>query len=287
MTVSFITLLLSVLVVVICEVHKGSFETPEGDTISYRIENSGDFAYLLVHRVGDPTHEELVNVTYDKATDKIWFHILGQDHMDSTEDNYEEEAAVTAQLMDTAFGRYLPALSHHVFDTHGVYGHENEAMMLLYQLAMFSHDFHVPSTSERRLKRSWFHLKSSVNEEKEDDVDLSNVFDEEVVDICNNQLLSRHDGCSSNLAVEGSDNTCKKRTDYEAKEARQFTTDEVARGCWGLCGPWCQCWDHICGDCCWHPGCFQHDQYCGKNPNSNSCKFGKGVVYGTSGLHVC
>lgn len=69
----------------------------------YDIYDNCGYLYDLNKHFLSP--EELVNVTYDKATDKIWFHILGQDHMDSTEDNYEEEAAVTAQLMDTAFGR--------------------------------------------------------------------------------------------------------------------------------------------------------------------------------------
>ena len=46
-----------------------------------------------------------MNATYDKNEDKIVFHMMGQDHFDSREDDFEEEAETTAQLMNTAFGR--------------------------------------------------------------------------------------------------------------------------------------------------------------------------------------
>ena len=32
--------------------------------------------------------------------------------------------------------------------------------------------------------------------------------------------------------------------------------------CIGMCGPKCTCWRYVCGDCCYHPGCFQHDLCC-------------------------
>ena len=38
----------------------------------------------------------------------------------------------------------------------------------------------------------------------------------------------------------------------------KFTADE----CPGLCGPICYCWEHVCGDCCVHPGCERHDAFC-------------------------
>jgi hypothetical protein len=32
------------------------------------------------------------------------------------------------------------------------------------------------------------------------------------------------------------------------------------RGCYGMCGPGCdECWDGICGDCCYHDFCAVHD----------------------------
>jgi len=34
------------------------------------------------------------------------------------------------------------------------------------------------------------------------------------------------------------------------------------RECFGMCGPRCWCWDWLCGDCCLHKGCLQHDACC-------------------------
>ena len=78
--------------------------------------------------------------------------------------------------------------------------------------------------------------------------------------------------------------------DYDFGEGwavvHQFSADEISKGCYGLCGPWCTCWSQLCGDCCWHPGCYQHDKYCDK-PKSLSCKLGRGVTFGRKGLHTC
>ena len=32
--------------------------------------------------------------------------------------------------------------------------------------------------------------------------------------------------------------------------------------CFGLCGRQCSCWEWLCGDCCLHRGCLDHDQCC-------------------------
>ena len=34
--------------------------------------------------------------------------------------------------------------------------------------------------------------------------------------------------------------------------------------CLGMCGPSCTCWKWVCGDCCFHEGCYEHDVCCGK-----------------------
>eukprot|EP00118_Oscarella_pearsei_P025911 m.309023 g.309023 ORF g.309023 m.309023 type:complete len:267 (+) comp45299_c0_seq1:163-963(+) len=34
--------------------------------------------------------------------------------------------------------------------------------------------------------------------------------------------------------------------------------------CAGLCGRQCSCWIFVCGDCCFHQGCFQHDLCCAR-----------------------
>ena len=35
--------------------------------------------------------------------------------------------------------------------------------------------------------------------------------------------------------------------------------------CHGMCGPGCECWDWVCGDCCFHDGCSLHDTFCRGN----------------------
>jgi hypothetical protein len=32
--------------------------------------------------------------------------------------------------------------------------------------------------------------------------------------------------------------------------------------CFGMCGYGCDCWSWVCGDCCYHGGCAQHDEWC-------------------------
>jgi hypothetical protein len=32
--------------------------------------------------------------------------------------------------------------------------------------------------------------------------------------------------------------------------------------CYGMCGYGCSCWSWVCGDCCYHGGCAQHDNWC-------------------------
>ena len=32
--------------------------------------------------------------------------------------------------------------------------------------------------------------------------------------------------------------------------------------CYGLCGYECNCWEWVCGDCCFHLGCYEHDTCC-------------------------
>lgn len=34
--------------------------------------------------------------------------------------------------------------------------------------------------------------------------------------------------------------------------------------CLGLCGKGCDCWRFVCGDCCYHQGCYDHDLCCEK-----------------------
>ena len=44
-------------------------------------------------------------------------------------------------------------------------------------------------------------------------------------------------------------------------------------GCLGMCGVRCMCWDFVCGDCCYHVGCYDHTVCCRMNYFSIACMF--------------
>lgn len=43
--------------------------------------------------------------------------------------------------------------------------------------------------------------------------------------------------------------------------------------CLGMCGPDCKCWSFVCGDCCYHLGCYDHDVCCRKKFYRTACLF--------------
>ena len=43
--------------------------------------------------------------------------------------------------------------------------------------------------------------------------------------------------------------------------------------CLGLCGYGCNCWKWVCGDCCYHLGCYEHDICCRKKFVRTACLF--------------
>ena len=43
--------------------------------------------------------------------------------------------------------------------------------------------------------------------------------------------------------------------------------------CFGMCGYGCYCWEFLCGDCCYHLGCKDHDICCRDSFFSSSCIF--------------
>ena len=44
--------------------------------------------------------------------------------------------------------------------------------------------------------------------------------------------------------------------------------------CKGLCGKGCKCWKWVCGDCCYHQGCYDHDVCCEDHGYFSSACFG-------------
>ena len=43
--------------------------------------------------------------------------------------------------------------------------------------------------------------------------------------------------------------------------------------CLGLCGYGCNCWKFVCGDCCYHLGCYEHDLCCREKFFQTKCLF--------------
>lgn len=43
--------------------------------------------------------------------------------------------------------------------------------------------------------------------------------------------------------------------------------------CLGMCGFHCSCWEFLCGDCCYHVGCYDHAICCRQNFFSIECLF--------------
>ena len=43
--------------------------------------------------------------------------------------------------------------------------------------------------------------------------------------------------------------------------------------CLGLCGYSCNCWKWVCGDCCYHLGCYDHDICCREKFVRTACLF--------------
>ena len=62
-------------------------------------------AALFSHCYNQLSTDPMVNVTYNKNNEGIRFHILGNDHFDSDEEDFEEEAELTRELMETGLGK--------------------------------------------------------------------------------------------------------------------------------------------------------------------------------------
>lgn len=62
--------------------------------------------------------------------------------------------------------------------------------------------------------------------------------------------------------------------------------------CFGMCGMWCWCWPWVCGNCCLHRGCLEHDKCCQKHGYTSVycfCPwvFGFDCNHGYSGYPEC
>ena len=59
-----------------------------------------------------------------------------------------------------------------------------------------------------------------------------------------------------------SGNIQKRQTCSECTTGRCPYYGDRSNECLGMCGKECTCWSWLCGDCCVHQGCLEHDQCC-------------------------
>ena len=62
-----------------------------------------------------------------------------------------------------------------------------------------------------------------------------------------------------------------KRQPRERRATGGCTRSPIGGNCLGMCGFRCYCWRFVCGDCCFHTGCYQHDRCCRRRFISTSC----------------
>ena len=65
----------------------------------------------------------------------------------------------------------------------------------------------------------------------------------------------------------------EETADQHHREKRcQSLKHQTWNDCLGMCGRKCSCWWWVCGDCCFHQGCYEHDLCCGRDFGSSYCQ---------------
>ena len=64
-----------------------------------------------------------------------------------------------------------------------------------------------------------------------------------------------------------------RRSPFEVRVGVQRCSRPKRDACNGMCGYGCYCWNFVCGDCCFHKGCYEHDLCCRGNFLSPRCLF--------------
>ena len=79
-------------------------------------------------------------------------------------------------------------------------------------------------------------------------------------------------GFSTAPAVEEGDHDHEHSTSNKTQiKCLDLRGDPLGNKCAGLCGPGCSCWNWVCGDCCRHGGCYEHDKCCRRKVWSGYC----------------
>lgn len=241
---------------------KGLYIDPQGTEFVYYIVETPQLSQLLLGESG--LTELKVNVTYDKVHGGVEGTILGHSFTNDGDD-LVVDPEITLALLSYPVGRALPEIGFKVHSDHGVFGHESHAAMALYKLGMVSHSHH---NSADRKRRSIFTSKKSEG----DKWAAVDGFPLDVQSAC----METNKGCSKDLEYEDEEGYT---TPSCPEGSRKFSVDDIKKECWGLCGPQCICWNHVCGDCCTHAGCWRHDEYCEESGRSKDCLTLRGVLW--------
>ena len=74
------------------------------------------------------------------------------------------------------------------------------------------------------------------------------------------------------LSAEGNDNVFTRNTTRLRRATCRNTCPPCPNdNCFGMCGKGCSCWSWVCGDCCWHTGCYYHDKCCAEQFFQTRC----------------
>jgi len=73
--------------------------------------------------------------------------------------------------------------------------------------------------------------------------------------------MYRHMAPSSSLSLSSRPSPVALASPRHSRTACQEYPNR-STDCFGMCGPKCTCWRIVCGDCCWHKGCEDHDRCC-------------------------
>lgn len=96
--------------------------------------------------------------------------------------------------------------------------------------------------------------------------------------------IARHLPRNASDLEEDEESDCSEHTDEQlsprvrrgwwwkrSRSCKSLTGNPDRNNCLGMCGKGCSCWKRVCGDCCWHRGCYEHDLCCGRKKGKISC----------------
>lgn len=89
--------------------------------------------------------------------------------------------------------------------------------------------------------------------------------------LCLNLMIQAKIKIPSELAAER--DMEDETADRYSREKRCTRPNDPKTRCLGLCGLGCTCWWWVCGDCCRHQGCYEHDLCCLYSRFSVYCLF--------------